>query len=655
MYPVWIPVMNRKMNDMQTDKLIGQLRRAEPQMVMLIYNRVLWHKEDRQRETALFLENKQALEAAGFSVGAWLCPTIGYGGASYFRDNDAPFTHLKRLNGEDVGDAFCPLDQRFTDDFCEMIQEIASTGVKAILFEDDFTYTGGKGKSVFEHTACCCEAHMAKYRAILGEDVRKEDLRHLLYETGPNQYRQAWFAMQGEILGTFCRKIEQAAHSVDSKVRIGLSANASSYTQEGIGIHKLCHIIAGRTQPFLRMTGAPYWQALPLFSTNIEAVRIQTQWCGDGIDLITEGDTFPRPRHWVPSALLESYDMILRADGNSHGILKYMLDYTSDADYETGYIDRHVGNQEVYEEISRRFHGQSVGLRIFEHPEILETLEFSDDHPYSHYGEGQYLPLVSQLFTGDNSLPVTYRDGDGAVLVFGESAKHLPEEALANGVILDAAAAKILAQRGIDVGFSGVVRAPAPTAEYLPDNENRILATTKAGVFYDFTLKPGVRVLSTFGCLPAGLGYVPSIEDDSVRMYPACWLYENESGLRFMVYSFTARTVTVDGRGWQSGVFRSYLRQKQLCDGITWLQKGRPLPAVCTGNPGLYILCKKDGDQLTVGLWNLCPDSVLKPEIRLDRQYMSLDCYRCNGKLQRDSVVLDAPIRPYDFAFFTVK
>ncbi len=84
------------------------------------------------------------------------------------------------------------------------------------------------------------------------------------------------------------------------------------------------------------MTGAPYWTNAVTLGPNIDAIRVQQYWCDDSIELLTEGDTYPRPRLWVPSSYLECYDMILRADGNSDGILKYMIDYTYNADYETG-------------------------------------------------------------------------------------------------------------------------------------------------------------------------------------------------------------------------------------------------------------------------------------------------------------------------------
>lgn len=651
MYNIWMPVFNRKLSDVKKEKLIEQIKRVKPKIVMLSYNRVLFSKTEKQKEKELFCENKSFLEDAGFTIGAWLAPTIGYGSIKEPKDNNAPYTHLKRFDGTNLESAYCPLDKDFTDDFCDVLRDITSTGVGTILFEDDFTFTGGKTNA--RNPSCCCDMHLARYSALLGEDVKRENLLDLIYNHSANKYRKVWFDMQGEILKDFCRKIEKTVHSINPTVRIGLCANSSSYIQEGVGIDELCKIIAGQTKPFLRMTSAPYWKRNPMFASNIEGARLQTEWCEDCIELITEGDTYPRPRHWVPASLLEAYDMILRADGKSHGILKYMLEYTSNADYETGYIDRHLLNKEVYDEIERRFKGDTVGLRIFEYPRLLEGIEFGEDYPFERYGAAGFLPMVSQIFTTDNSIPTVYGECNGATLVFGENARYIDEKMLDNGVILDAAAAKILMEHGIDIGITDYKRIESPSAEYFDEFDDVVATTTESdSVFYEFTLNKKANILSSFACTDTGLACVEI--SNNAKLIPACFTYENASGQRFMIYSFTALTVTVNGHGWKMGVFRSYYRQKQLASGIKWLQNGKALPAICFGNPELYVLCKRNEESLTVGLWNLFPDSVLNPAIILDDDYSKLDCYNCGGKIEGNKVYLNNQIAPYGFACFTV-
>jgi len=665
MYSLWIPIQNRRMNDAEINCLIEQLNRCHPDMVLLVFDRILWDKKSRKDYADAYTKNVNVLKNAGFNVGAWLAPTIGYGSPMNPKDNNAPFTKLKRLpselkfegrfSTEEIGDAYCPLDDRFVDDFCLLIGDIISTGVKTIMFEDDFTMTGGKSPT--QAAGCCCEKHLERYRSLLGENISAENISNLIYKHGPNKYRKVWFDMQGDILREFCAKIEGYAHNIDPEIRIGLSANASSYVQEGVKIDELAKIIAGSTKPFIRMTGAPYWKNTPIYATNIDAIRVQTMWCDNNIDLMTEGDTYPRPRNWVPASLLEAYDMILRADGKSHMILKYMLDYTSDANFETGYIDRHVLNESAYKEIENRFKGVTTGLRIFEYPSYLETLEFDEDFPLESYDEGKYFPLASQFFANDNSIPISYDFTEDATLVFGENAKYIDENILNNGVILDAKAAKILYEKGIDIGISGYEPATPPTGEYFYHNNSRRPATTDSNArFYNFKLNENAKVLSEFFSLFETLGVIDFVEiNDNLVHFPACYLYENAKGQRFMVYSFVAKTVMVGADGWLSGVFRSYYRQEQLTEGIKWLQKGRPLPAVCNKNPELYILCKRNNEELTVGIWNLFPDNVLNPVIRLDDTYSTIDCFNCSGEINGDCVHLNEDIQPYDYVFFTVK
>jgi len=170
--------MNKKLTDERKEKLLIQLKRANPDIVMLSYHRSLFDKYEKINEKEIFCENKAFLEEAGFTVGAWLAPTLGYGSVEELNDNNTPYIHLRKFDGTDLKSAYCPLDDRFVEDFCDLIKDIASTGVYAIMFEDDFTFTGGKATA--NNPSCCCELHMKKFSEILGEDIKCEDLLDLI-------------------------------------------------------------------------------------------------------------------------------------------------------------------------------------------------------------------------------------------------------------------------------------------------------------------------------------------------------------------------------------------------------------------------------------------------------------------------------------------
>lgn len=501
MYRLCIPVKDNGRSESDLKLLEKQLKEAETDTVFLIFNRVLDNQAMLEEHIEDFVKTRKKLMEDGFKVSAWLAPTIGYGGKSSV-DNGAPEKYTRIVTDKDrsLEGAYCPLDEKFCADFMNTLTALAKTGVEEIMFEDDYTLSGGK--TFFEH-GCCCEKHMNILRERLGEQISIEDLSEKLYSADGIEYRREFLKLMGETLADFTKKVEKTVHSVNPDIRIGLSANASSYCLEGIPFGELSKLTAGKTVPFVRMTGAPYWKQMPTFATNIEAIRLQTHWLKDsGAELISEGDVFPRPRHWIPSAYLEAYDMILRADGKCGGILKYMTDYTSRADYETGYIDRHIKNKPHYEEIERRFAGKTtVGLNIVEDMRTFETAQFDDDITRENFhGYGENLPLVSQWFAVDNSLPVAYGQKDCASLVFGENANYVDEEILKNGVIIDAYAAKILMKKGIDVGIKEYRKIATPMAvEYFCEADDYTTANANPeALYYDFTISEKAEVMSEF-------------------------------------------------------------------------------------------------------------------------------------------------------------
>lgn len=654
MYKLYIPVINRCRSDKDLLELASDIKRTGADRVFLVFKRVLDSREMLEEKFDAFMRTKKLFNEAGLKVSAWVGPSVGYGGKGSC-DNGAPekYTRIVTDKGRVLEGGYCPLDENFVDDFLNTLTYVAKTGVEEILFEDDFTLTGGK---MFHEHGCCCEKHLSILSERLCEKITREFISEKLYAPDGLKYRQEFLKLMGETLKDLASKIEKCIHAVNPKIRIGLCANGSAFKMEGVTIGELSKITAGNTTPFIRMTGAPYWEDIPTFAGSIESIRLQTHWLSDcGSELICEGDVYPRPRHWIPAAYLENYDMILRADGKCDGILKYMTDYTSKATYEKGYIERHIRNKSHYEEVSRRFAGkESVGLNIVENINTFETAEFGDDITRDTYHDyGVFQPYVSQWFAMDNSLPTAYGRTDCASLVFGENARYIDENTLKNGVVIDALAAKILMEKGIDVGIESYKKIHAMPVEYFRKEDDYTVATANPGaVYYDFTVSKNAVVMSDFLKIEGKFGCFNEHLWDTCDRCPACYFYENKQGHKFLVYSFVAE-VSWAKSVWNKGLFRSYYRQAQLVRGIEMLQ-GRRLPAICMKNPELYILCKKDENSMAVGMWNLFADEVITPEIILDSAYSRADFYNCTGKLSGDRIVLDNDILPYSFAFFTL-
>ena len=652
-------------------ELLTRLKEAQTDRVFFTFNTVLSDPDTLEKEIEKFRKKAAPFRENGIKVGIWIYPTLGYGnpaGAMTLGKN-TNFTRKRMLfvRSKDnylqkkqkyVYGAFCPADKNFAKAFAQFVAVMAKE-TDLIIFEDDFSISG---IDLLE-MCCCCRLHMKEFNRRVGGNFTPEQLAEKIYEEGPNEYRDAWYRLKRDTMLDFLKTVRDAVDEVSPATRIGLCAHNSSFDLNGASLEEQAKTIAGNTKPFVRLSGAPYWEVATL-GTNIETARLTAHWMdGTGVETISEGDTYPRPRYRVPANSLESFDMILRADGKADGILKYMLEYSSDVLYEKGYIERHTRNLPVYRLIDRLFKGkEDAGVNLYEKQRKIGQYVFDETEPFEV--SAPYLIFDTVIPTAlvmakDNSLPTAFGAEGYANFVFGENARDIDPEILKNGAVLDFKAAKILAERGIDVGFDGYSRMKKPNSEYFCERKDSVLVETPnadhSGQFFFMHLKKGAVTDSIFGYKrnKVSLFYGAEYAEET---FPACYRYENKSGMRFVVYSFTASTVQVRQifSPWSTGLFRNYYRQKQLIDGIEWAQKKR-LPATCAGNPDLYILCKKKGNSMAVGLWNLCNDSIYDARIRLDAEYTRAQVYYNEGTLCGDELCLAKEIPPYGFTFFTVE
>lgn len=613
---------------------IAEAKRLGASRVFLCVGRGLAGEAENRAELDRLAENIPVYEAAGFEVGVWI-PTIGHGGplagdcGGAFRGG---FTNIVGLKGVSAGDSFCPLDPAFSAAICARVRGIAEAGAKMIMIDDDFRL------STRGDCGCTCERHLAEYRRRLGENLAREEILTKAFSGGANRYRDVWYDLMGDTLRGFARQMREAVDSVDPSVRLGACSCMTVWDADGVDSIELARILAGTTKPFLRLIGAAYWPAswgppCQHLQYVAELERMQRRWCeGEGIEIFGEGDVYPRPRHFVPAAYLEAFDTILRADGGFDGILKYGVDYCSSPRYETGYADRAERSAPLYAAIEKHFSGKrSAGAGVACAMKKIRAKVFSDPAKEigGSYDDGFFQP--EQLLLTDNSIPMTYGEAP-VTAAFGENAKYLGN--LPGGLLLDAPAALALERLGVDTGLAAAepYSPAAVSGEYYFEERETVYLADATGLM-KLSPKRGAAVLSEFRGETAA---------------PSALQYENAQGTRFCILGFDAEKSKRNAR-----FSRNYCRQSQLVRCLEWLGRAR-LPAVCAKNPDLYLLCKRGGGSMAVGLWNLFPDAVLSPVIALDKAYSRAEFINCSGSLDGDRVRLDADIPAYGFAGFEV-
>lgn len=644
MYQISVPIMCENVTRAGRDQLLEHLKSLDARRVFLSLSRYSMDVQKRTRLLKQLREHCAFFKSHGLEVGVWSW--------TFWIDGAHPFASFVPVepDAQPIADSACPTCEKFVNFACDYYAELARCGVDLIMFDDDFRYAHIGGNKI----GCLCDNHMRRIRQIVGEEITREEMVTCIRSGGKNKYRDAWLQANGEAFAAFAKRLRQAVDAVDPKIRMGACACLGSWDMDGISAGTLARILAGKTKPFIRLIGAPYWAARGSFGSMlqdaVELERMESAWTRDGeIELFAEGDVYPRPRISCPASYLEIFDTAIRASGATDGILKYALDYTSSANFETGYVKFHQMNKPLYPQIDD-FFGQkrAHGVRIYEYPQKIAEMDLGNTLVPSPHLTNTFL-CTSARSLAACSIPTTY-EGEGVCgACFGPSAYHLSAEARKNGVILDGEAAVILHHRGIDVGIAKVGdRRKASFEHFLEDGE---VVPISGATVYRNELKPNVRVCSEAEAIP-GAGNLSHMSDGSASIrFPMSYFYESPQGERYLVLNFVGRFMDKSD---PTVVMRHYARSRQYAKAVEWLSKGAyKLPAFCHGNPNLYTMVKSDEKHTTVGLWNCFADPVIRPEILLDREYTSIRFLNCEGRLEGNTVTLTT-LPAFGFATFEV-
>ncbi len=526
----------------------------------------------------------------------------------------------------------CPTSEKAVKIMTDYMKSIAALSPDIILFDDDFDYA-----THLQSIGCYCDRHLKLISERLGYEISREELSEEVTKGKPNKVRDEWYALMGESLEYYATEIRKAVDSVNPEIRFGLCSVMSNWCADGTTAEKLAKLLAGNTKPLMRLTGAPYWALLwekQNLQNIIEYSRRECSLIEDkNIEVISEGDVFPRPRHKIPANYLEIFDTALRAADCTDGIHKYMLDYTSNAaEYETGYIERHLKNAPVYEAIDRIFKGKTAtGVRIYEALEKIPQADFTGIKNPHGYAANIFFDRSIKMLS-ENSIPTIYEGNDGVGVAFGENARHLPQEAFGNGLIIDIRAAKILMEKGVDVGIEEIGGKTLNNQLYFTEYDDVVETGYGEDSAYEVKVKDGAKVV------------VYSKNEEN--LYPDAFHYENADGQRFLVFAFDS-AFTDETR------HRNYYTQRQLCSSIEWLQ-GEKMTVKCLGNPDLYILAKRNNEGLAIGLWNIFADEILNPVVDLGKEYTDAEFINCSGTLKGDKIEL-SEMAPFSFAFINLK
>jgi len=638
-YRVSVPMISENVQRQGKEALLEQVRALDAERVFLSVGCYKTDAAARKSELAALKENCEYFHAQGLEVGVWLW--------TFMFEQPTQFTSLGFVKPEEMTSdtSACPLDENFLKFSGEYLQDLARCGVDLIMFDDDFRFGFRPG------IACICELHRKRICARLGEEISRDELAKRIMEKPDNPYRDAWLAENGYSLENFARNARRYVDEVAPHVRMGFCACNNSWDLDGTDASVISKLLAGNTRPFIRLIGAPYW--VENFSWGhslqdvVELERMEASWIDPDIEIMAEGDVYPRPRVACPSAYLEGFDTAIRAAGCTDGILKYGIDYTASPRYERGYIEAHKRHRGLYEEIHEAFEGKTAcGVRVYESKRKVARADSFDQELPDKALDYLMFSNAARLLAA-HAIPTTYVGEGVCGIVFGESARDITAKERKGGLILDGSAAMILHEMGVDVGIEDFGKKFSPAVEYFIDEDEWVCTYVRR--VFAHTFKKGIKVLSESR---ANSGISLLNGDEVNANVPMSYLYENADGERFLVINVDWR---FPSKSKNDAFFRrQYARGRQLVQYIPWLSRGRSLPAACTGNPCVYMIAKEKDGALSVGLWNFFPDPVWDGVVELSHEYRELRLLNgVKGSMEGTRVTLEE-ISPYGFAGFEV-
>ena len=634
MYKISVPIMSSTVNEKNRERYVQLCREAGAERIFFAVASVM------EPISPSLAENVAYFRSQGFAVGIWT-DSIGHGKVLDHVENatdDDTFAQIVDITGSVRHHASCPMGASFQAYLSNRITELADTGAEFIMLDDDFRMSQHGGE-----LCCACPMHLGRMAEWLGEEISLEKIRPYVLSGKPNKYRDAWLHAQNEGLLEMARSIRAEVDKKHIDVTVCLCTASSVWNVDGTDIVAISKILAGENKPILRLTGAPYWaySRSRRFSlvTVMEVARMLASFVdGEGFDLMSEGDVYPRPRYTCPASYLELYDAATRADGGYSGILKYMFDYVAGPELETGYLHFHKENTPFLEKIHALFpNGANAGVRIVTHPHTFKDADL--DRTVAR--ELSPMPVDGTMLASCG-IPTVYRGEGICNSVFGENARSLDECLMDDGLILDAVSAMILTERGVDVGLSEYSGLDDKKISFVCTNDSEYKSFVDNGSvrFLNASLKTEAEPL-LFSASPCGKETI-------------AYRYENAKGQRFLVFLFEGESIGTPMQVCMSGILKNYATQRVLAQTVPWVAR-QPIPAYCVGNPDLYLMCEQDGDAMSVVLFNCFADPLVNPTIILDEKYDSIECIRCEAELSGNRVTLCDTLHGFSYAMFRVR
>lgn len=618
------------------EEYLREFRRADVDRILFVVDRE-FESEAAKKAADNVRRCIEFYGGFGYSCAVWIGSTIGHGVylVGHGAEEEREYTLIRGVHGEERGEAYCPLDERFRRDISRFVAAFADVGAEFIMLDDDF-------RLAHDFVGCACELHLAALGKEIGRPVTREEIREKALSGGVNEYRRAWVKVQGDSLRTLASDIRRAVDEVNPDCPVGVCAVGTAWSADGVDSIEITEILAGKNKRYMRLHGAPYWVRYltgyvdESFAHVTELERALAHFAsGKGFELLYEGDTYPRPSDYIPAAHLEAFTAAMTGDGKAQGILKYMFNYISKPSFDCRYVDAHARNKPSLDLIEAHFKGgANLGVKALEHPHLFDETDFALAHTdgTKFYFSSDVIGGAGTLLTGSN-IPVIY-DGEAEVVaIFGENARHFSLADKPRAVI-DALAAAIYLKAGEDLGITAAAELKtAAVAAVRGFGDEYRLPQRAAADYLDFKPGENVRVLTS---MKTSDGEIPL----------ACEI-TTPGGAKILLYNINASPTKISSR---SFLMHGYVTSRTLKEGINGFL-GAKMPRITGEYADMQFYCRREGDKLGCLFVNFYDDAAYDLVAELDGDYELRFAVGCEAEVKDGKLAITTPVAAFGYAF----
>ncbi len=509
-----------------------------------------------ERLGRFFAEIRDEVRKDGISCGFMNMLTIRNG-------SDARFTNILRADGTEAELAPCPLDPAFQQVFSEsnaLLVKLARPDF--VFFEDEYTVCA----QTRDRLGCFCEHHLRAFADRCGRYYTREELVSIFAENTPEALAllRTWRELTRDSLVSLSQAVRREVDKYTPEVPMGTMQPASC-DRDGDSTEAVARALAGPNHtPFSRIYGTIYCDIanaknIPeiLYHALHTRQHIQGDFC-----FYHESDTYPHTRYFISAVKMRAFmaaAFSMGFDGATHQTVQILDDKNEERAYGL-----------MYKKECARYNAMS---RIAKQCTV-KGVEIAYDPFYNLAEPGSARPHWTRCVA---IFGIPYATVESEVAFWDRrQAKYADGETvlryLSKGLFLDAAAAKILVERGygkyigVEIGedlVEGVLRNDDAAREIIQQPFDRISRGTHMWTANQCAANRGGKVMEMIVTDPGVEVITQLVTFQNQHVCPAMVRFENELGGRIVVLGMTLE------KNVSSSLFH-YRRQRLFRELIRW-------------------------------------------------------------------------------------